>query len=281
MKKALGIIGSKRSSGNCEVMAKEISRQIPEPHQLTLLRLPDFDIRYCTGCYRCLIKGRGCVIADDLSIILDAIADADALILAVPTYFLSAHSCLKTFLDRAISFYNMADSLWGKPAVGVGIAGIEGKEGSTLLDVERFFATIMAKNKQSKIIYGALPGETMLSENNRQVASGLAQSLFGLAKSKEGLCCPFCGGETFRFLDGDRVRCMLCSESGTLTAKDGEIVLDIEASDHVLLANKEEALKHRDWLLGMIGRFKEQKDKLREVATEYADETPWISPKSK
>ena len=82
MKKILGIVGSKRSSGNCEIMVKEISRQVPEPHQLQLLRLPDFDIRYCTGCYRCLIKGRGWVIGDDLSIVLDAIAGADALILA-------------------------------------------------------------------------------------------------------------------------------------------------------------------------------------------------------
>ena len=55
-------------------MTKEISRQISEPHQLSMLRLPDFDIRYCTGCYRCLIKGRGCVIPDDLSTVLDAIA---------------------------------------------------------------------------------------------------------------------------------------------------------------------------------------------------------------
>ena len=281
MKKILGIIGSKRSSGNCEIMAKEISRQIPEPHQLTLLRLPDFDIRYCTGCYRCLVKGRGCVLGDDLSTVLEAISAADALILAVPTYFLSAHSCLKVLLDRAISFYHQADRLWGKPAVGVGVAGIEGKEGSTLLDVERFFATMMAKNKQSRIIYGALPGETMLSENNRQVAAELGHSLFSLAKSKEGICCSLCGGETFRFLEGDRVRCMLCSESVTLTERDGQFVLDIVAGDHVLLANKEEALKHRDWLLGMVGRFKEQKDNLREVAAEYADETPWISPKQK
>lgn len=281
MKQVLGIVGSKRSSGNCEIMVKEISRQIPEQHQLTMLRLPDFDIHYCTGCYRCLIKGRGCVIGDDLSTVLNAIADADALILAVPTYFLGAHSCLKTFLDRAISFYSMAENLWGKPAVGVGIAGIAGKEGCTLLDVERFFATMMAKNKQNRIIYGALPGETMLSENNRQVALELAHSLFGPEKPKGGMCCPLCGGETFRFLVGNRVRCMLCSESGTLTASDSQIVLDIEAGEHVLLASKEDALKHRDWLLGMVGRFKEHKVQLREVAAEYADETPWISPEPK
>lgn len=278
MKKVLGIVGSKRSSGNCEIMVKEISRQISEPHQLTLLRLPDFNIKYCTGCYRCLIKDKGCVLRDDLSTVLDAIAAADALILAMPTYFLSAHSCLKVLIDRGISFYRMADTLWEKPAVGIGIAGIEGKEGSTLLDIERFFATILAENKQSQIIYGALPGETMLSASNRQVAADLGQRLFGVAKPVAGLCCPLCSGETFRFLTGDQVRCMLCSEAGSLTIQDGQMVLKIEAGDHELLANKTEALRHRDWLLSMVGRFKEYKERLKVVSVEYADETPWIKP---
>ena len=50
MKKGLAIIGSGRNLGNCESMAKEISRKISVPHQLQLqlLRLPEFDIRYCT-----------------------------------------------------------------------------------------------------------------------------------------------------------------------------------------------------------------------------------------
>ena len=69
--------------------------------------------------------------------------------------------------------------------------------------------------------------------------------------------------------------------SGALNMSDGKIVLDIESGDHVLLANKEEALRHLEWLLGMVGRFKEQKDKLREVTAEYVDETPWLKPKPK
>jgi len=279
VKKILGIVGSKRTSGNCEIMVKEISRQIPQPHQLNLLRLPDFDIQYCTGCYRCLIKGKGCVLSDDLAIVLESIAEADALIVAVPTYFLAAHSCLKTFIDRGISFYAMADVLWGKPAVGVGIAGIDGKEGSTLLDIERFLATILAENKQSQIVYGALPGEVMLNEKNREVAAKLARSLFGPVESKEGLSCPLCAGETFRFLDRSNVRCMLCSSAGTLRLEDGQLALALQPGEHDLLANKEEALKHRDWLLGMVGSYRENKRRLRDVVAEYEDKTPWIRPK--
>ena len=278
MKKILGIIGSKRSSGNCEIFTKEVSRQIPEPHQLQLLRLPDFDLRYCNGCYRCLIRGKGCVISDDLSFVLEAIAAADALILAVPTYFMAAHSCLKVFIDRGLSFYRLADSLWGKPAVGIGIAGIEGKEGSTLLDIERFFATILAKNQQNQIIYGALPGETVLNEKNLQIAVE-PRSLFGQDQDKQGVSCPLCAGETFRFLDGNRIRCMLCSAIGTYSSQDGQLVLEITASDHEFMANKEAALAHRDWLLGMVGRFKEHKEQLKKVAAEYNDETEWITPR--
>jgi multimeric flavodoxin WrbA len=278
MKKILGIIGSKRSSGNCEVMAKEISRQVPEPHQLTLLRLPEFNLSYCTGCYRCLIKNQGCVLKDDLAIVLGAIADADGLILTAPTYFLSGHSSLKVFIERGISFYSLSDSLWGKPAIGAGIAGLEGKEGSTLLDIERFFSALLAENKQSRIVYGALPGEVMLNQKNKEIAAELGRNLFGQRKPKEGLCCQLCGGETFRFMDGNRVRCMLCSDEGTWAVKNNQLVLGIVAGEHEFLSDKKQALKHRDWLLGMVGRFQESKEKLKEIAAEYENDGLWIRP---
>ena len=43
----LALLGSPRRLGNSELMAKEISRQIPEPHRLKLVRLPEMDIRPC------------------------------------------------------------------------------------------------------------------------------------------------------------------------------------------------------------------------------------------
>lgn len=278
MKKILGIVGSLRPSGNSEIMIKQISREIGEPHELRLLRLPEFNLKYCNGCYRCLLKERGCVIKDDLGKILDAIADADALILAVPTYFLAAHSCLKVLIDRGISFYAQAETLWGKPAVGVGVAGIEGKQGSTLLDIERFFVSLMAKNKRSVIAYGALPGEAVLCEKNLELARELAQCLFAAKQSSAGPCCNFCGGETFRFEGDKRVLCMLCSESGVMTIMpDGTPAIEMEMSEHPFLSCKEEALKHRDWLVGMVGRFKEKKEELVNIRQDYDDQTLWLS----
>jgi multimeric flavodoxin WrbA len=184
MKKVLGIIGSPRNLGNCEIMVKEISRQISVSHDLRLLRLSHFNLLPCRGCYRCLPEGKPCVLKDDLNTVLEAMCDADALVVAVPTYFLSANACLKILLDRGLSFYNHSEKLWHKPAVGIGIAGIAGREGFTLLGIQNFLKLILAQEKGCRIVYGALPGEIFMNENNKKLAADLAASLLGPVSDK-------------------------------------------------------------------------------------------------
>lgn len=278
MKKVLGIVASKRRLGNCELMVKEISRQIVIRHELQLLRLPDFNLDYCVGCFRCLTKKAGCILKDDLHQLLEAIAEADAIILSVPTYVLGAPACLKALLDRGISFYGVGERLWGKPVVGIGIAGRVGKEGSTLLDMERFFAVLQMKNKLTRIVYGALPGEVLLTAENRKVARLLANALFGEAKGRKETSCQLCGGETFRFLEGNRVRCMLCSCSGTMAMQDGRWAFEIDPSEHQFLIGMEEAYEHRDSLKDSRERFEAQKSSLKDVVAGYASEGTWIKP---
>ena len=282
MKKILGLIGSPRNLGNCEIMIKEICRNIGAEHKLSLLRLNDFNILPCRGCYRCLFKKESCVLDDDLSKIIDAITSADALIVAAPTYFLGANACLKRLLDRGLSFYAHIDMLWGKPAVGIGIAGIEGKEGYTLLCIENFIKMIFAKNMTSKICYGALPGETVLNEQNRNLAGKMASLLFepsaAYQNKQKDHCCPLCGGETFRFLGGNQVLCMLCSNPGTIDMASGVPIFNIIKSKHQLCLSKQDALAHKQWLLQMKNRYLRQKDKLKTVSLTYLKEGEWIKP---
>ena len=120
MKNVLGIICSPRKLGNCEIMVKEVSRQVTVPHTLKLIRLHDMDILPCKGCYRCLFDNGQCPLGDDFLKVLHEVVEADALIISVPTYFLSANSMLKRFLDRCLAAYGHIDKLWGKPAVGIG-----------------------------------------------------------------------------------------------------------------------------------------------------------------
>jgi len=92
MKKVLGLIASPRNLGNCELVIKEVARNIPEYHEIYLLRFSDYELKPCKGCYKCLFDEAKCRLEDDFYKILNAIADANGILLAVPTYFYSAKS---------------------------------------------------------------------------------------------------------------------------------------------------------------------------------------------
>lgn len=278
MKQILAIIGSPRKLGNCEIMAKEISNQLSIPHELKLLRLQDFKVLPCRGCYHCLYKSEGCVLEDDLNTVIQAMVDADALIVSAPTYFLGINASLKTLLDRGLSFYAHIEKLWDKPAVGVAIAGIEGKEGYSRLAIQNFIKLIFADDKGSRVVYGALPGEVFLNEENKRTAAELASALFQPTVEKKGPCCPQCGGDTFRFMDNTHVRCMLCSNSGTVTLSPEAPIFEIAQSRHEFFLSKEAAIKHREWLLGMKSRFIQNKKALKEITHPYLKQGTWVKP---
>jgi multimeric flavodoxin WrbA len=280
MKKILGIVGSPRKLGNCEIMIKEISSHISTPHELSLLRLSEFNILPCRGCYHCLFKSKNCVLEDDFNSILEAITAADALLLSAPTYFLGLNSSVKRLLDRGLAFYNQFDQLWNKPAIGVVITGIRGKEGYSLLAMESFLKLIFAEVKNCRIVYGALPGEIFINEENKQVAKQLAQDLFKPPSEKTAPCCPQCGGDTFRFIDHKRVRCMLCSNDGSIFLQNNDIAFSIGKSKHEFFLTKEDAMEHKDWLLDMKSRFIRQKKALKEITLPYMKQGKWITPKS-
>jgi multimeric flavodoxin WrbA len=279
LKNILAILGSPRRLGNSELVAKEIGRHVTMPHQLQLLRLPDFDLAPCRGCYLCLLRG-GCPIEDDHAIVTEAILSADAIILAAPTYFLGPNASLKRFTDRGLALYPHLEALWAKPAVAVGIAGIPGKEGYTMLGLENFLSMLFADIRERRMIYGALPGEILLGERNRRTASTLAAALFG-EKTQPGVpSCPLCGGATFRFIGHDRVRCMLCSNEGRLETGAEKTRLHIQSSDHELFLTRDDALAHRDWLLSMKARFKDRKEELKHITSDYRNGGRWITPRS-
>lgn len=278
MKKILGVIGSPRKLGNSEIMIKEIARNVGEPHELNLLRLADFNLLPCKGCYTCLNEKTPCPLNDDLYKVIEAFCAADAVIAAAPTYCLAANAGLKRFIDRGLSFYAHIDRLWGKPSVGVCIAGIPGKEGHGLLGVENFLKLSMTDIKSTRVVYGALPGEIFLTAENRSTAAELGKALFAPKASSEPHRCPVCLGDTFRFLGGDAVRCMLCSNQGTLNMETGSPVFQITQDGHDFSLRKEDFLRHKEWLIGMKSRFMALKGELKAVNLAYRQDGNWITP---
>lgn len=278
--KVLGLIASPRRLGNCELMVKSIGRAAPAPFDLSLLRLQDFHIRPCTGCYACLFGDERCIIDDDCQTVHDAVLAADALIVAAPAYFLGANGMLKRYLDRGISLLTHIDRLWGRPAVGVGIAGIPGREGSTPADLHRFLKLILADVKAVRTVYGALPGEVLQNEANQRVAADLASALLGGGDSDpgDGPRCPVCGGDAVQFLSAREVRCLTCGNSGPISMTPDGPALGITADGHQIFTTKADAIAHRAWLQGMKDRFRNQRADLKAIRSDFRHDGTWIRP---
>jgi multimeric flavodoxin WrbA len=282
-KTLLGIVGSPRKFGNSELFIKELYQQLAGSWELKLIRLPEMDIRPCKACYQCLFDQEKCPQEDDFTLVLDNLVQADAYVVAAPTYLLGANASLKRFLDRGLSFYARLDGLWGKPAVGVAIAGLEGMEGHTKLDVESFIKLTLGELRGSAVVYGALPGEIFLREGGQETARELAAALSGAqekAKSS-GPACPLCGGDTFRFLPDGRVRCMLCSHTGAYALQDGRLQVETQPGEHPLFLSYEAAKRHGDWLRSTKQEFLARRQELKAVTSNYTRVGSWLRPPRK
>jgi multimeric flavodoxin WrbA len=260
-------------------MVKEINRHIPGPHELQLLRLPEFNILPCKACYSCLFEKQQCVQEDDFQLVLDAMVQADALIVAAPTYLFGANSSLKRFLDRGLTFLAHLENLWGTPAVGVGIAGMVGFEGYTKLNVDSFMKLTFSDVKGSGIVYGAMPGEIFLNQDAKRLSSLLGKAIFGKPMETSGPSCPLCGGDTFRFLGDQKVRCMLCSNDGTIDTSSDKPVFKIKGGEeHHIFLSKKAVARHLEFLRQMKQHFIEKRKTLKEITQPYSEEGSWLKP---
>ncbi len=282
-KTLLGLVGSPRKYGNSELFIKELYLQLPGSWDLKLIRLPEMDIRPCKACYQCLFDEGKCPQDDDFALVLETLADSDAYVVAAPTYLLGANASLKRFLDRGLSFYARLDRLWGKPAVGVAIAGVAGLEGHTKLDVESFIKLTMGSLKGSAVVYGALPGEIFLQSGGRETAAQLAAALSGeQAEAPPPVpTCPLCGGDTFRFLPDGRARCMLCSNAGPYAWQDGRLQVAAQPGDHPLFLSYAGARRHADWLREMKQEFLARRKELKAVTLHYTQLGTWVPSQKK
>ncbi len=103
--KIVSVLGSPRPKGNSVLMADRFCRTAEaagaETQTFSLNRLK---YRGCQACMTCKTKLDRCVLKDDLQQVLDAIRDADILVMASPIYYGEVSSQLKAFIDRTFSY---------------------------------------------------------------------------------------------------------------------------------------------------------------------------------
>ena len=263
----LGIIGSPRKMGNCELMVKEIAAAVPGSPKLSMVRLAEKDIRPCKACYRCLTGD--CPHQDDFSGVLHAIIESDAVVVAAPAYFRGTHSSLQRFLDRCLQAYRHVDALYGKPAVAVATAGVEDGEGTALLGVENFIRQLGLSLKGRAVVRATFPGDAIVSEEGRRAAHRLAAALVSTDDyTPDGVSCPECKGTYFEFRGKDSVYCLSCGGTGSLSAADGQVNLAIGPPAHSW-RKKEDMAAHGEWLLGRREEFLRQRGRLKDAVKPY------------
>lgn len=103
-KKVLILSGSPRKGGNSDLLCDEFMRGAKEAgNDVTKIHVAGKKVTPCHACYFCREHGGECAYKDDMADILQAIIDADVLVLASPVYFYSIDAQLKAVIDRTVA----------------------------------------------------------------------------------------------------------------------------------------------------------------------------------
>ena len=103
--KIVSVLGSPRKNGNSVYIANKIMDMAEEKgYEKQSFYLNDLVFKGCQACLACKHGAEECVIKDDLKPALEAVKNADILIMASPIYFGEVSGQLKCFIDRTYSF---------------------------------------------------------------------------------------------------------------------------------------------------------------------------------
>lgn len=104
--KITAIFGSPRPKGNSTALAEAFLQEAERlGAEVERFRLNTMNYQGCIACNSCKTKTEHCVLQDDLSFVLEAVREAETLLIATPVYALDMPSKLKAFIDRCYSFF--------------------------------------------------------------------------------------------------------------------------------------------------------------------------------
>lgn len=265
------VIGSYRRLGNCEMFAKEIARTA-QADKISCLRLTDFTLKPCMGCYRCLNPEHRCQVKDDLYFILDRMQGHDGVIFSIPTYILGPVGQFKLLADRLACMSGFHPAFQKMGAVSAVFGGIASWRGVTQAMVNAVIRMMGFNLKGSAFIEAALPGES-LSDNNQPMAQALARALSDKACTyfpSSTLTCPSCGSDLF-FVQEERLVCSLCASSGVYRAGGW---LGFEDSGR--FSAKGFAEHFEGWLKPKVIEYEAKRDHHKMLRATYRDIGEWI-----
>ncbi len=216
----LGISASRRKWGNSECSTRMIlSSAAAHGAETEFHRLDEFDLQHCTGCLRCVYKGR-CPLDDDLYALLDLCEGADALVLAAPVYFLCMNSTLVALMDRLLTTDALPVGGGERRAVTVNLLGKREWRGvgRSYLNMTAWLLGFGVGQCLDVVAEG--PGDVLMHgvncERLEKTGAALAAGTELPVARDPGLC-PGCMSDFFR-IEPPVIVCPVCGYRGDLGA---------------------------------------------------------------
>ena len=186
--KVIAFNGSARKDGNTAIMIRYVFKElIKEGIDTEMIQLSGEHLWGCTACYQCFIqKNRQCAVKTDiLNQCIEKMIEADAILLASPTYFADITSELKALIDRA-GMVARANEFIFKRKVGAAI--VTARRGGAIHafdSINHFFFSaqmILASSKYWNMGYGRDKGEVEKDEEGILTMTDLGQNIAWLLK---------------------------------------------------------------------------------------------------
>jgi multimeric flavodoxin WrbA len=183
--KVLAINGSPRKKWNTAMLLeKALEGAASMGAETELVHLYDLNFKGCTSCFACKLKhGKSygkCAIEDDLTPVIDALADADAFLLGSPIYFGTVTGEMRSFMERLffpyLTYTNPPGSLFDRKI-------------------------------PTAFIYTMNVSEDLMNEYRYPVHIGLNENLLGRIFGQAESLCSF---ETLQFEDYDKMVFSYC-----------------------------------------------------------------------
>ena len=110
----IAINGSPRKNGNtATLLNKALEGASSQGATTELINLYDLNFKGCVSCFACKLKGGKsygkCAYKDELTLVLDKIESADAVILGSPIYFSDVTGEMRSFIERLVFQYLVYD----------------------------------------------------------------------------------------------------------------------------------------------------------------------------
>jgi multimeric flavodoxin WrbA len=222
MTELLGVSASARKWGNCEASVKSVLVAAREAGARTdFIRLTDFSIGACRGCFKCLGPGKRCPVDDDLYRVLGEFSQAGGVVMATPVYFLSPPAALTGLLDRLLTMGSREGrGIGGRPAVTMTVMGNRAWRGVAEPLVNMTVSLLGFDVLESMSLVAEGPGEILSQQDTARRFTELGRRL-ALGETIEsrvrGEVCPVCWSDFFRIESG-KVTCPVCGAAGDLDA---------------------------------------------------------------